>query len=164
MSMKKTRAVQPKAYKDGRTKQSFKDETDINKMLERAQLAGTLSHIEKHGAFYGDFADFDFDEAQFALARATSIFAELPSEVRKEFDQNPGRFFEFVNNPENIDRLPDVLPGLAQPGRQNVSIQRTADVVAAETAATTPPDAQTAETGSQEPSGGDNPAPASSST
>ena len=109
-----------KVYDDGRTKQAFKDETDINKLLARAQKAGTLSHLQKHGAFYGDFANFDFEEAQFALARARSIFEELPSELRREFHHNPGEFFKFVNDPANADDLPRVLPGLAAPGRQVV--------------------------------------------
>jgi hypothetical protein len=105
-------------YKDGRTKQAFKDSADINKILKKAQKAGTLSHLQKHGAYYGDFADFDFEEAKFAVARAVSIFEELPSELRREFDHNPGQFFAYVNDPANAGRLRELLPGLAEPGRQ----------------------------------------------
>lgn len=110
--------IEEKDYSDGRTKQAFKDSTDINKILRKAQKTGTISHLAKHGAFYADFANFDFDDAQFALARARTIFEELPSELRREFDYQPGKFFEFVNNPANVDKLPQVLPGLAAPGRQ----------------------------------------------
>ena len=110
--------IEAKVYDDGRTKQAFKDETDINKLLAKAQKAGTLSHLQKHGAYYGDFANFDFDDAQFALARARSIFEELPSEVRREFEQSPAKFFAFVNDPKNASDLPRVLPELAAPGAQ----------------------------------------------
>lgn len=108
----------PRTYEDGRTKQAFKDETDIQKILQRAQQIGTLSHLEKHGASYGDFEAFDFTEAMQQLARAKSIFEELPSELRREFNHDPRQFFTFVNNPDNADRLPDLLPALARPGRQ----------------------------------------------
>lgn len=109
-------------YSDGRTKQSFKDSTDINKILARAWREGSLSHLEKYQGVYADFSDFDFLEAQNALVRGRQIFSELPSELRKEFNQNPAEFFEFVNNPENEGKLGDIFPELAKPGRQKASL------------------------------------------
>ena len=35
-------------YKDGRTKQSFKDSTDINKILKKAQRTGSIAHLNKY--------------------------------------------------------------------------------------------------------------------
>ncbi len=116
------RLIQPEEYKDGRIKQSFKDETDINKILHRAQKAGTLSHLQKHEGTYGDFADFDFLEAQINLTKGREIFDELPSELRNEFKQSPAAFFDYVNDPANADVLREKLPGLAAPGRQNVDL------------------------------------------
>ena len=123
-----------KKYNDGRTKQQFKDSADVNQILKKAQKAGTLSHLEKHGAYYGDFADFDFDAAQFALAKASSVFEELPSEIRKEFDHSPAKFFEFVNDPANAGDLAQALPELAEPGRQMPNVIRSGPSVAAEEA------------------------------
>lgn len=104
-------------FTGGRTKQSFKDSCDVNKILAKAQKAGTLSHLEKYKGTYGDFSDFDFMEAQLALAKGKEIFAELPSEVRKDFGQDPARFFAFVNDPANAERLKELLPAIAEPGR-----------------------------------------------
>ena len=112
----------PLVYDDGMTKQSFKDSTDINKLLARAQVTGTLSHLEKHEGVYGDFSDFDFFEANQMLARGKSIFEELPSEIRKEFNQSPAEFFAFVNDPKNAGKLKEVLPELAAPGRQRIQL------------------------------------------
>ncbi len=109
-------------YKDGRVKQSFKDETDINKILKLAQKSGTISHLNKYEARYGDFANFDFFEAQLQLAKGGEIFDALPSEVRREFNQSPAQFFKYVNDPERIGRLKKLLPDLAKPGRQNISV------------------------------------------
>jgi len=118
---KKGRLIQP-TYKDGRTKQSFKDETDINKILIRAQKAGTMSHLQKYEGTYGDFADFDFFEANLQLTKGREVFDALPSELRTEFHQSPAEFFEYVNDPANHEDLRKKLPGLAQPGRQNIDV------------------------------------------
>lgn len=110
-------------YGDGRTKQSFKDETDVNKLLARARVQGGLSHLQKHGAAYGDFAGFDFSDAQFQLARARSIFEELPGELRREFGNDPAKFFEFVSTRPQ-DELKKVFPVLAEPGYQLRTVLR----------------------------------------
>lgn len=109
-------------YKDGRTKQTFKDETDINKILARAQKTGTISHINKFEGSYGDFSDFDFFEAQIMLTKGREIFDALPSEIRSEFNQSQAQFFAYVNDPANKDDLLKKLPGLAAPGRQNLEV------------------------------------------
>ncbi len=112
---------QPTKYTDGRTKQSFKDETDINKILKRAQKSGTISHLNKYEARYGDFSNFDFFESQLMLTQGRQIFDALPSEIRNEFNQSQAEFFNYVNDPANKDRLKELLPALAAPGRQNLS-------------------------------------------
>lgn len=115
---------EPLDYSDGRTQQAFKDETDINRIMQRAQVTGTISHLAKHQARYADFSDFDFVENERKLVEAREMFDGLPAEIRKEFNQRPQEFFEFVTNPENAERLPELLPALAKPGRQNVPVDR----------------------------------------
>ncbi len=100
----------------GRTKQSQKDECDINKLLERAARSGSLSHLDKYQARYGDFSNYDFQEHAIKMAEGQTIFENLPAEVQKEFDQSPDKFFEFVTNPENINDLPRLLPEIANRG------------------------------------------------
>ncbi len=113
---------QPEEYLDGRTKQSFKDETDINKILKRAQKTGTISHMNKHSGNYGDFTGFDFFEAQLMLSKGREIFDDLPSEIRNEFGQSQAAFFKYVNDPKNKERLDVLLPGLSAPGKQNIDV------------------------------------------
>jgi len=109
-------------YLDGRVKQSFKDETDINKILKRAQKTGTISHLNKFEGSYADYADFDFFNAQLMLTKGREIFDALPSEIRSEFNQSQAQFFDYVNDPKNSERLGELLPGLAAPGRQNIDL------------------------------------------
>ncbi len=106
----------PEYESPGRTKQAFKDETDINRILARFNREGAISHLNKFQGMYGDFESFDFLQAQLQIRKAGEIFEALPAELRREFQQSPSLFFEFVNDPANKDRLPQIFPDLAKPG------------------------------------------------
>ncbi len=109
---------QPKKYTDGRTKQSFRDECDINLIMQRAAQGGTISHLAKYEGTYSDFSDYDFFEQTQMLTRGREIFDDLPAELRREFGQSPAAFFQYVNDPENVKTLAEKLPALAKPGTQ----------------------------------------------
>lgn len=95
-----------------RTKQSFKDECNINKILERFSKTGELTHLMKAEPRYGDFADVGtFQEAMGVVAFAHEQFAALSAAVRKRFNNDPSEFLEFANNPENHKEM--VKLGLA---------------------------------------------------
>ncbi len=131
-------------YTDGRTKQSFKDETDINKIIQRAEKSGTISHLTKWKGSYSDFAEFDYFENLQKLTRGREIFDDLPAELRNEFRGSPAEFFDYVNNPANIGRLEELLPGLAAPGRQLMSVVPPVADTPPETPAETPATPETA--------------------
>ncbi len=126
----------PEYEKPGRTKQSFKESCDVNKILKKAQKTGTISHLNKHQATYGDLSGFDFTEAQMQLAKAGEIFDDLPSEIRREFDNSPAKFFEFANDVENVEKLGELLPAIAEPGNFFPSPTKTAATEAARNAVT----------------------------
>lgn len=115
---RKYELIQPDDYSDGRTKQCYKDECNIQKIMMRAQKAGTISHLEKYQGVYADYSDFDFREQTQRLAEGRQLFDELPAEIRREFGQSPQKFFDYVNDPANADNLHELLPGLAAPGTQ----------------------------------------------
>ena len=106
-------------YPTTRTKQAFKDSTDINKILDKARRTGVITHVGKYGEEYGDFSDVpDLLEAELRLARAREIFADAPSEIRREFDQDVGKFFAWVNDPANADAVSEKLVDVARRGDQ----------------------------------------------
>ncbi len=114
--------IEVRKFDKGLTKQTFRDETDINKILQKFQVSGVVSHLNKFEGMYGEFADFDFLNANLMLNKGADIFAALPSEVRREFDQDPSKFFAFVNDVENKDKLNELLPGIAVPGDYFVDV------------------------------------------
>jgi phage internal scaffolding protein len=97
---------------EGRTKQSFQDECNINSILDRYQATGLIEHQAKHGAQYGEFDSIDFTEAQQIVATAQSMFEDLPYKIRARF-QNPGEFLDFCGNPANKAEMVDL--GLSIP-------------------------------------------------
>ncbi len=147
-----------KEYNDGRTKQCHKDECDINKIMARFDVSGTISHLNKYQGVYADFSDFDFFEQTRKLTAGREVFDALPAEVRQEFGQSPAKFFAYVNDPANKDDLLEKLPGLAEPGTQLPrEVSPTADHEAAAAAASEP----ASETPKEPPAEPDPPSPAS---
>ena len=103
------------------TTQAYKDDCDINSVMARAAKGASLSHLANHGGSYGDFSEWDantYNDMRNTLARAETIFNDLPAELRDEFSNDPGAWLAFVNNPDNKDRLEEIYPTLAQPGKQ----------------------------------------------
>lgn len=105
-------------YDDGRTKQAFADSCDINKIIKKAQVTDGISHVLKYPApIYGEFEGIDLLTAFERCKRAQDIFDDLPSEVRREFGQDAFKFAEFASNPDNKDKLAQLIPAIAEPGR-----------------------------------------------
>lgn len=99
-------------YENSKTKQSFKDECDINSILKKYRLDEILEAQKLSPDLYQDFSEMeDFHEAQNIIAHAKEQFAKLPSEVRENFRNDPARFLEFASDPQNIDAMGEM--GLA---------------------------------------------------
>lgn len=96
------------------TKQSFKDECDINNILKKYQKTGLLDHVNKYQGDYGDYIDApSYQEAQNRILDAQYMFMSLPATVREKFKNDPGMFLDFVHDPKNEDAMVEM--GLAKP-------------------------------------------------
>ena len=101
------------------TKQSFKDECNINKIMAKFQTTGALNHYAKHAPTYGDTTGVDYHDALNLVANANTMFEELPSSIRKRFDNDPEQFLKFVEDPKNADEMIEL--GLKEsPAQHNV--------------------------------------------
>lgn len=105
--------VYAKNTKPSMTKQSFKDEVNINKIMDKFQKSGALTHYAKHAPTYGDATQVDLHEAIRIVAEADEMFDELPSSIRKRFSNDPEEFLEFVQDPKNLEEMRKM--GLAEP-------------------------------------------------
>ncbi len=95
--------VQIKFPKKGRTKQSFKDECDINLIIARHTKTGVLSHINNTQAEYGYATSQDFASAMRTVTQAQAQFNELSDEIKNRFGGSPAAFLDFAQDPANKD-------------------------------------------------------------
>ncbi|AXH75169.1 MAG: internal scaffolding protein [Microviridae sp.] len=93
---------------DGMTKQSFKDECDVNRIIARFQATGELPNINNLPPQYLDVTAVDFQEHQNFIAGAFSLFHELPAKIRDKFENNPGAFFDFCSQDKNRPELAEM--------------------------------------------------------
>lgn len=85
--------------------QQFKDDCDINKIMQRFQKTGAIDHVAKHQPQYGFVTPLSYHESLNIISTADSMFNDLPSSIRNQFHNNPQAFLEFVQNPDNADQL-----------------------------------------------------------
>lgn len=88
-----------------RTKQSFKDDADINTIVRRFNLTGQLP-TNVRAPEYRDFTDVvDYHTAMNAVAKANEAFDAMPAHVRSRFNNDPGQFVDFCMNADNLDEM-----------------------------------------------------------
>jgi len=97
------------------TKQSFKDECDINTIMSRYQSTGELPDLREVAPQYLDATGFDFQAMQNQLVEAQSLFDALPSKIRSRFANDPGEFLAFVSDSSNHSELQSM--GLLDPAK-----------------------------------------------
>ncbi len=86
---------------EGRTKQSFTEQCEINNIMARHQKTGAITHLNQHGANYGFATSHDFSESMRIVKTAQDMFNGLPSSIRSRFANDPGLFLDFVQDAEN---------------------------------------------------------------
>lgn len=99
--------------------QHFRDQCNINKIMERYERTGVMAGPQGRGGrpMFGDVSMIgDYQNALQTVSDANEAFESLPAEIRKRFDNNPAALVDFVKNPQNRDEaielgmLPDPRP------------------------------------------------------
>lgn len=94
------------------TKPEFADECDINILMKRYQASGydpsvLMANLQSRQAKYGDFTNIpeSYHAAMNFVKDTERLFLELPLDFRKELDNDPQNFLQFIKDPKNADRL-----------------------------------------------------------
>lgn len=108
------------------TKQAHKGECDINLIMSRYERQGVIDHLNRFGGNYGDFtmAPSSYHEALEIVRRAGEMFMDLPAKVRARFDNDPGTFVEFAEDPANLGELRELGLAPAAPASAPVTEDR----------------------------------------
>lgn len=110
-----------------KTQQNMRDECDINNILKKYNRSGLVTHVNEHASDYGDYSDYeDYQSSLNSLLDAQNAFAELPSSIRKQFNNDPGEFLDFVSRPENGEKMVDL--GLAVK-KESIPVEDTSAIV-----------------------------------
>jgi len=87
--------------KPEKTQQQFKDAADINNIIKKAKLTGDWPVSTKRGAFLDNTNLPSYQDALHMIISANSAFEELPSSVRKRFQNDPHQMIAFLEDPDN---------------------------------------------------------------
>lgn len=93
---------------DTLTKQSFRDECNINNIMAKYIRTGVIDHANNYQAEYGFALALDYREANEIIIRADAMFLDLPSSVRERFDNDPAEFLAFVQDEANLPEMQEM--------------------------------------------------------
>lgn len=111
--------------------QHFKDECDINWIMDRYTKTGLLPE-NRPDFFYGDVSDgLTYQEALDFLNTAQGDFDSLPAKLRKRFDNDPGQLLDFLADPANKEEA--IRLGLVDPPIQETPILNNGSTGSSET-------------------------------
>lgn len=85
------------------TKQSMKDECDINRIISKYSKIGVIEHINRNQASFGDVTDLDFQQSLHLVQSAQDAFDELPSQIRQRFNNDPSQLLAFLQDKNNLE-------------------------------------------------------------
>lgn len=86
------------------TKQSFAEELDANNIIKRFGPQN-IEAAYKFEAIYGEFTSYDLREAIDKVEKSAELFQDVPADLRIKFNNDPGKFIDFVTDENNLDTL-----------------------------------------------------------
>ena len=95
------------------TQQQFKEESDINVIVDRFMKTGHLPEPASMPQYVDYEGVFDFQSAMNVVRQADENFMRMDAKVRARFHNSPQEFLEFFANPDNAAEA--VRLGLAVP-------------------------------------------------
>ena len=95
------------------TQQQFRDESDINNIVDRFMKTGHLPNPASMPQYVDYEGVFDFQSAMNVVRQADENFMRMDAKVRARFHNSPQEFLEFFANSDNGDEA--VRLGLAVP-------------------------------------------------
>jgi len=95
------------------TQQQFKEESDINTIVDRFMKSGVLPNPINMPQFVDYEGIFDFQSAMNTVRQADENFMRLDAKVRARFNNSPQEFLTFFSDPDNAGEA--IRLGLAIP-------------------------------------------------
>lgn len=88
------------------THQCFKDDCDVNNIMARWVKDGLVAHVNQYQGRYEDVSSAeDYHTSLTRVIAAQDAFDSLPATIRARFENDPGKFLDFVGDPSNVDEM-----------------------------------------------------------
>jgi len=85
------------------TEQAHKDTCNVNNIIRKYARTGAIEHIKYIEPTYLDTSGADLKTAMDRVIAIQQKFDKIPAKVRKHFDNDPVKFLNFYNDPNNKD-------------------------------------------------------------
>lgn len=86
------------------TKQSFRDESNINNIIDKWRATGHVPRINSMSPTYGDFTNVDsYLNSVLRVQEIDEQFAALPSAIRDRMANDPANLLRFLQDDNNIE-------------------------------------------------------------
>ena len=102
-----------KCLDESLTQQQFKDEADINTIVDRFMKSGVLPTPANMPQYLDIEGNFDYQTAMNYVRSADENFMRMDAKVRARFNNSPQEFLQFFADPANTDEA--IRLGLAVP-------------------------------------------------
>lgn len=100
------KVISPKGIKPA--KQEFKEDADLNSIMQKFQKTGSIDHATIHQGQYGIASPVQLHEALNLVKTAETMFNELPSSARNKFENNAVNFLEYVQDEKNYSEAKEL--------------------------------------------------------
>lgn len=97
------------------TQQQFRDESDINNIVDRFMKTGHLPDPVSMPQYVDYEGVFDFQSAMNVVRAADENFMRMDAKVRSRFHNSPQEFLEFFADPANSDEAVRLGLAVAKP-------------------------------------------------
>lgn len=115
---KKHKRVQLKFNQPSLTKQEYKQETDINFIINRFKQTGELPPVTRP-PLYADVSNIpDFHAMHEKVRLAQESFNALPADLRAKFHNDPHEMLEWAKDPKNYENA--VNTGILQKPEEKI--------------------------------------------
>lgn len=83
------------------TEQAHKDICDVNRIIQKYDKTGLITHVAKMEAEFGDLTGADFREMMTTVAEVQQQFEQMPARIRARFGNDPGQLLTFMESGDN---------------------------------------------------------------
>lgn len=93
-------------YDEQITETAHGDDCKIQNIIKKYRETGVIDHINSQQPQYLDLSDsYTLKEAMDKVQQADEVFMTLPATIRDDFQNDKGKFVDFMQNPENIEKI-----------------------------------------------------------